>query len=91
MAELPEPDPQDHPPGPSALRQAELRQLVDRVLRGQSQRTQACAIYHYVDGMTHRETGEMLGISAAAVRKRLDKLRRSFRDDPPAWWDKEEP
>lgn len=91
VEELPEPPDHHEPSTPSPLRRAELRQLVDRVLAGQSARTQACAIYHYADGMTHAEVGELLGLSAAAVRKRLGKLRRSFRDDPPAWWDKESP
>ena len=62
-----------------------VRQLVDELLSGEDERTQACVIYHYMDGMTHAETGSMLGISAAAVRKRIAKFRTKVRQDPPAW------
>lgn len=63
----------------------ELRQLVDEILDGEDERTQQCAIFHYVDGMTHDEVGALLGISGAAVRKRLAGLRGRLRESPPAW------
>jgi RNA polymerase sigma-70 factor (ECF subfamily) len=67
------------------LDQVELRQLVDVLLADEDDRTQACVIYHYVDGMTHDEAGAMLGISGAAVRKRIAKFRNKLRDNPPPW------
>lgn len=63
----------------------EVRQLVDDLLSDEDERTQACVIYHYVDGMTHDEAGELLGISGAAVRKRIAKFRNKVRENPPAW------
>ncbi len=63
----------------------EVRQLVDDLLSGEDERTQSCVIYHYVDGMTHDEAGGLLGISGAAVRKRIAKFRNKMRDNPPAW------
>ncbi len=35
-----------------------------------------CIVYHLLDGMTHEETGVLVGLSGAAVRKRLAKFRR---------------
>lgn len=70
----------------SLLDAVELRQLVDQLLRDEDERTQQCAVYHFVDGMTHDEVGELLGISGAAVRKRLAALRKRFRESPPPWW-----
>lgn len=71
------------------MKAVEIRQLVDRLLAGQDERTQACVIYHYVDGMTHDETGKILGISGAAVRKRIARFRQGVRDNPPSWLDLE--
>lgn len=62
-----------------------IRQLVDELLSGEDERTQACVIYHYMDGMTHAETGAVLGIGAAAVRKRIAKFRSKVRENPPSW------
>lgn len=67
------------------LDNVELRQLLDVLLQGADERTQACIIYHYVDGMTHNETGAVLGISGAAVRKRIAKFRAKVRAAPPDW------
>jgi len=62
-----------------------IRDLTRRVLATADARTQACVVYHYMDGMTHREVGALIGISAAAVRKRIAKFRAGMRDAPPAW------
>lgn len=74
----------------SALDQIATRQLLRMLLREQDERTQACLIYHYVDGMTHEEAGEMLGISGAAVRKRISTFRHSLPQTPP-WLREVEP
>jgi RNA polymerase sigma-70 factor (ECF subfamily) len=54
----------------------ELRQLVRRVLEAADDRTQECVLYHVVDGMTHDEVGALVGLSGAAVRKRVAGWRR---------------
>jgi RNA polymerase sigma-70 factor (ECF subfamily) len=58
-----------------AVDTVELRQLLDHLLDGESDRTRECVVYYYVDGMTHRAIGEMLGVTEAAVRKRLKKFQ----------------
>jgi RNA polymerase sigma-70 factor (ECF subfamily) len=73
----------------SPMRPLEVRQLLELLMRNQDERTQDCVLYHYLDGMTHEEIGEMLGISAAAVRKRISRFRDDLRQDPPAWLDLE--
>ena len=69
------------------LRDLEIRQLLDVLLDGVDERTQTCVVFHYVDGMTHAEVGEVLGITAAAVRKRIAKFRQRVRANPPDWMD----
>ncbi|MDP2312250.1 MAG: RNA polymerase sigma factor [Pseudomonadota bacterium] len=69
----------------SVLDRLAVRDLVERLLAGQDERTQDCVVYHYVDGMTHDEVGELLGITGAAVRKRISTFRSSLRDAPPPW------
>ena len=63
----------------------EVRQLLDILLANADERTTACVVYHFVDGMTHAEVGQILGISGAAVRKRIAKFRSSVRAHPPDW------
>lgn len=69
----------------SVLDQVEVRQLVDKLLAGCDERTRECVIYHYMDGMTHNEVGALMGISGAAVRKRLFKFRTRVAHKAPAW------
>lgn len=69
----------------SVLDRVEIRELLDRLLAGQDERTTACVVYHYVDGMTHDEVGALLGLSGAAVRKRLGVFRRDVAERAPAW------
>jgi RNA polymerase sigma-70 factor (ECF subfamily) len=68
-----------------------IRDLVERLLASEDERTQSCVVYHYVDGMTHDEIGEMLGISGAAVRKRISTFRASIKESPPPWLSEIEP
>ncbi len=69
----------------SMLDRVEVRELVDRLLEGLDPRTRECVVYHYMDGMTHNEVGALLGISGAAVRKRIAKFRARTLAHPPAW------
>jgi RNA polymerase sigma-70 factor (ECF subfamily) len=76
------------PPAPhddGLIDAVELRQLIDIVLADEDERTTACVIYHFVDGMTHDETGKMLGISGAAVRKRIGKFKTKMKGAKPSW------
>jgi RNA polymerase sigma factor (sigma-70 family) len=69
----------------SMLDRVATRQLLRLLLNDEDDRTQACLIYHYVDGMTHDEVGEMLGISGAAVRKRISTFRSNLQERAPLW------
>jgi RNA polymerase sigma-70 factor (ECF subfamily) len=80
VEELPEP-----PPSDGLLDTLAVRDLVERLLADQDERTQSCVIYHYVDGMTHDEIGDLLGISGAAVRKRIATFRHHLKESPPPW------
>ncbi len=64
-----------------------LRNLLDVLLRDADQRTTQAVIYHFVDGMTHAEAGELIGISAAAVRKRIARFREAARQKLPLGWE----
>lgn len=68
----------------SVLDTLSLRQLVDRLLVDADERTRECLVYHYVDGMTHDEVGAMIGLSGAAVRKRIASFRASL-PERPSW------
>lgn len=79
---------EDHAPlpvGDSVLDRMALQQLVTRLLADWDERTQQCVVFHYMDGMTQDEVGELLGISGAAVRKRLAKFRRISQARFPTW------
>lgn len=67
------------------LNRADLRQLVVLLLDEADERTQACVLHHYVDGMTHKEVGAMLGLSGAAIRKRIATFKTRLAANPPAW------
>jgi len=77
--------------GDALLAPLELRDLVDRLLALADEGTQVCVLYHYVDGMTYDEIGEVIGLSGAAVRKRVSRFRHMLRNDPPAWLDEVPP
>ena len=69
----------------SMLDVVELRDLLDRLLHDQDERTRECVVYHFVDGMTHQQTGDLLGISDAAVRKRIARFRKDVAHLAPPW------
>ncbi|NOY25712.1 MAG: RNA polymerase sigma factor [Oligoflexia bacterium] len=73
------------PVGDSIVQSLALRQLVERLLEGWDERTQQCVVYHFMDGMTQDEVGALLGISGAAVRKRLAKFRKTSLERFPDW------
>lgn len=61
-----------------------VREVVDAVLAEEDERTRLCLMYTVVDGMTQDEAGAMLGLTGAAVRKRVAEFRRRWQE-PPAW------
>ncbi|MEN0064011.1 MAG: sigma-70 family RNA polymerase sigma factor [Myxococcota bacterium] len=69
------------------LEDAALRNLLDVLLRDADERTTSAVIYCFVDGMTHAEAGELIGISAAAVRKRIAKFRKAAKAKLPHGWE----
>lgn len=52
------------------------RLVVSRLLGREQESTRVMAVLHYVDGLTLEEVGREVGLTAAAVRKRLGGLRR---------------
>lgn len=70
------------------LQGVELRQLLDVLLDGVDEGTAAAVIYHFVDGMTHAEIGHVLGVTGAAIRKRIAKFKTRVRANPPDWMER---
>ena len=62
------------------LDRVELRQLLATLLKDEDERTREIIVYRFVDGMTLREVGAMLGVSEAAVRKRIRRFRGRIAD-----------
>ncbi len=78
----PEDPVEELPPLPSSdsvLDTLALRAVLDELLEDYDDKTRECLVYHYVDGMTHDEVGEMVGLSAAAVRKRIAAVKGAAR------------
>ena len=71
------------------LDRVEIRQLVEDLLSDEPEATQAAVIFHFVDGLTHAETGALLGVSGAAIRKRIATFRKRIAANPPVWMDDE--
>lgn len=69
----------------SRLASHEIRDLVRHLLSEADEGTRDCVVYHFIDGMTHDEIGELLGLSGAAVRKRISTFRARLAANPPAW------
>jgi RNA polymerase sigma-70 factor (ECF subfamily) len=67
------------------LNALEIRQLLRLVLEEADERTQAALVYHFVDGMTHEEAGQALGVSGAAIRKRIAQFRLRLAGSRYAW------
>lgn len=84
-------EPPDIPVEDTFLSTHELRDLTQRLLAGCDETTAMCVVYHYVDGMTHQEVGDILGLSAAAIRKRIGVFRQKIADNPPSWLVETEP
>lgn len=66
-------------PRDALVSEVEARQLLNLLVQEEDERTRAALVYHHIDGMTHDEVGELLGISGAAVRKRIAVFREKVR------------
>lgn len=62
-----------------------LRDLLRHLMKEADETTAACVLYHYADGMTHDEVGALLGLSGAAVRKRVSTFKARLAQNPPRW------
>jgi len=82
---LPAPPPHESRRTDTLLDAMHLRDLVERLLTGLDETTRLILVYHFADGMTHQEVGDLVGLSAAAVRKRIAKFRASLEATPPPW------
>jgi RNA polymerase sigma-70 factor (ECF subfamily) len=49
--------------------------ILDRLFRREEGNTRVIAVLYYVDGLSYEEVAEQVGLSASAVRKRLERLR----------------
>lgn len=56
------------------------RALLDRLLGREPPSTRTIAVLHLVDGMTHEEVADAVGLSVSGVRKRLRALRERLHD-----------
>jgi RNA polymerase sigma-70 factor, ECF subfamily len=54
---------------------AYAKRFLDRIFHRQEEDTRVMAVLHYVDGMTLEEVAEQVNLSAAGVRRRLEKLK----------------
>jgi RNA polymerase sigma-70 factor, ECF subfamily len=54
---------------------AYARRFLDRIFHRQEESTRVMAVLHYVDGMTFEEVGAQVKMSAAGVRRRMEKLK----------------
>jgi RNA polymerase sigma-70 factor (ECF subfamily) len=66
-------------------RERRLAEWVTRLAEDCDERTRELVLYVYVDGLTQEEAGQIVGISASAVRKRLTAFRDALRANPPGW------
>jgi len=81
LEEVPEPP----PPTTTLLDHVASKQLAALLMDEVDEGVASAVIYFYVDGLTHAEAGELLGVSAAAVRKRVATFRNRLRNAPPPW------
>lgn len=51
------------------------RSMLSRLFRKEQESTQTIAVMHLLDGMTHQEVADAVGMSVSGVRKRLRVLR----------------
>jgi RNA polymerase sigma-70 factor (ECF subfamily) len=60
----------------------ELENLIEELSRGEDEKTWESVVHFYLDGMTHDEIGELMGVTGAAIRKRISQVRTRARARP---------
>lgn len=58
---------------------SEDRVFLGQLFRRQSEKTKLIAVLHHVDGLTHAETAEQVGMSVSGVRRRLRAMQEALR------------
>jgi RNA polymerase sigma-70 factor (ECF subfamily) len=51
------------------------RRLLDRIFGRQEESTRVMAVLHYIDGLSYEEVAAEVNLTAAGVRRRLQRLR----------------
>ena len=59
--------------------QVEAGMLLDIILKDESEQNRSICFMYHVDGMTLKEIGEVVGLSIARVRKRLEAFKMRAR------------
>ncbi|MCP4915602.1 MAG: RNA polymerase sigma factor [Proteobacteria bacterium] len=78
-------DPTPVPVVDGHLNRTDLREVVSLLMDEADEKTQLCVLHHVVDGMTHAEIGKMMGLSGAAIRKRIATFKKKIMANPPSW------
>ena len=52
-----------------------LKDIVKKIFRKEKPSTREIAVMYFVDGMTHKEVADEIGLSVSGVRKRIRELR----------------
>ena len=71
-------------PARSSSAMSDLR-AVRAALEELDELSRSIVILREVEGMTYQEIGDLMGLSAAAIRKRVGGFRRAVQNNPPAW------
>ena len=77
-------DPDIDVPGPAvvttAMETREQKSQIDQALASLDELSKACVTLRYYEGMSSKEIGDVLDLSAAAVDMRLSRARNQLRD-----------
>jgi len=55
--------------------ESRARRMLDRIFGRQQASTRVMAVLHYIDGLTYEEVAAEVNLTAAGVRRRLQRLR----------------
>jgi RNA polymerase sigma-70 factor (ECF subfamily) len=72
-----------HPAGDPSKR-LEAKQLLVRAFSSTDETTALMALYHFADGLSQGEVGELLGLSRVTVNQRLQAFRAAAEQGEPA-------
>ena len=63
---------------PTAERLTTVRGLLQKLFGAHDDRTREIAVMHFVDGMTHQQVADVVGLSVSGVRWKLRQLRETL-------------